>query len=84
MSCEKPVLIYINEESAKVGYGEVPPVLNARSEEQIYRQILSVRDAEFRAQVGERSRRFMNEHHDWRKVTDRLAEDLRQVSGCAS
>jgi glycosyltransferase involved in cell wall biosynthesis len=83
MACGKPVLIHIDAVSAHEAYGEVPPVLNARTEDEIYEQMLFVRDRGIREEIGAAARRFVLHHHDWRKVTDTLAHDLREICGTA-
>ena len=79
MACEKPVLIHIDDVSARDAYGELPPTLSSKTEDEIYRQMLSVRDREVRSDIGAAARRFVLRHHDWQKVTDTLASSLKEI-----
>ena len=79
MACGKPVLIHIDAVSAREAYGDAPPVLNAKTEDEIYEQMLSVRDRGRREELGAAAREFVLHHHDWRKVTDTLAQGLREI-----
>jgi glycosyltransferase involved in cell wall biosynthesis len=63
----KPVMIYINEASHGVSTPDPPPVLNARTEEEIYAQIKRCAEPEFLASLGERARAWVKLHYDWKR-----------------
>lgn len=74
MSCGKPVMIYINNSCADRCYPERPPVLNARTEEDIFHQIELASDASFRQEKGAQAREWILKYHEASLVADRLID----------
>lgn len=72
MSSAKPVLIYCNNECARECYGDIPPVLNASSEEEILSCMRASLDRIYLAKLGADARRWVLKHHDSNKVAEML------------
>jgi glycosyltransferase involved in cell wall biosynthesis len=81
MSCAKPVLTYCDEKSCADCYGEVPPLLNARSEDDIARQLEKTLDMAYLADTGSRARAWVMKHHDTGVTADILIDVYRNVLG---
>ena len=65
MASEKPLISYLNEELYKKIYGDIPPILNARTESDVYdalTQLLS--DGKKCIEVGKKSRSWLLKHHN--------------------
>lgn len=81
MSCAKPVIVYVNTECYKVCYPDLPPVLNARSEDEIYERLLEVSDRARRETIGKNAREWILKYHHWEKVIDKLIFHYETVLG---
>jgi len=81
MSCGKPVMIYINTECSDLVYPDRPPVLNCRTEEEIYQQLLRASDKEYREQLGRQAREWILKYHHWEKVINQLIFYYETVMG---
>jgi glycosyltransferase involved in cell wall biosynthesis len=79
MACAKPVLIYLKNECVDQCYPERPPVLNARTEEQIYQQIILVSGKVFRDELGLKAREWILKYHDGRQVAERLIAHYQSI-----
>ena len=79
MACGTPLVTYMDEEYARLGYGDTPPVLNSRVEEEIYQRLLDAEDTARRREMGERSRQWALQHHSWERVVDDLIEQFKEV-----
>jgi len=59
MSCEVPVVIYLNEWNKKC-FGEMPPIVNARTAGEIYESmVLLSSDRKIRKEIGIKERKFV-------------------------
>ena len=76
MSCEKPVLMYYNEEYIKRTFGEIPPILNSFSEEDILNNLIVLQSEEKRIQIGKESREWIKKTHDPRRVAQKHLDIL--------
>lgn len=74
MSCEAPVIMYLSKRHMLQTFGEMPPVLNVRSSEEIYKQLLLCTDKTFLRKQGELSRRWVLKHHGAEVVTQKHLE----------
>jgi len=74
MACAKPLLIYAKEDCAKVCYPELPPVVNCRSEKEIYQGIIKVRDSHFREKIGIEARKWVVKYHSKEVVLKKLLD----------
>jgi glycosyltransferase involved in cell wall biosynthesis len=80
MSCGKPLVIYLNREWHLDTFGEVPPILNARSPEQIFEMMKFVAEQpEACKKIGEAEREFVLKYNHADVVAPKfikLYEDL--------
>lgn len=64
MSAGKPTIIYVDETTNKLLYRcDMPPVLNAHGEEEIYQCLMRCRDREFLKQAGKDSAEWAYRNH---------------------
>ena len=65
MACEKPVINYIDKELHEKWYGEIPPIINAHTEDEIYYSLLQlVNDRNMIRKIGAESRKWLLKHHN--------------------
>jgi glycosyltransferase involved in cell wall biosynthesis len=64
MACGKPLMIYLSQSHFSRVYDEFPPVLNARTEEEIIHSLEMCRSKKARDEVGQKSREWVAKHHD--------------------
>lgn len=81
MACEKPLIIYLSEPHFSRIYSELPPVLNARTEEEILHFLSLCTDKKTRIELGRRSRQWVSQHHDAAIVAKRHAEIYAKMLG---
>lgn len=81
MSCAKPVIAYVNNQYSEPVYAEAPPILNCRTEDEIYQQLLKAGDKEYRQQLGRRAREWILKYHHWEKVIDKLILHYETILG---
>lgn len=67
MACGKPLLTYLKEDCALACYGELPPLFNGRTENEILRQLNQAANSDC-AGMGLAARGWMEKHHNWRVV----------------
>lgn len=79
MSCESPVIMYLSKRHMLQTFGEMPPVLNVRTAEQIYQQLLLCTDKSFLKKQGELSRRWVLKHHSPEVVTQKHLEVYKEI-----
>ena len=72
MSCGKPLMIHIDRDRAERCYSAPPPVLYARSEEEILQRIRETADRDLLADMGRRARQWIIDHHQGRMLAQRL------------
>ena len=72
MACGTPVVMAFDATLHNWCFPELPPVLDARTPEQIYERLrrLASDEAE-RARLGRVCRAWIETHHGWRLVVDR-------------
>ena len=72
MACSRPVVMAYDEQVNRWAFPEPPPVVDARSSEQIYKALRRLaEDAEERERLGRVGREWVQRHHGWRIVVDR-------------
>lgn len=80
MSCEVPVVIYLNEWNKKC-FGEMPPIVNARTAGEIYESmVLLSSDRKIRKEIGIKERKFVLKYSHPDIVAEKLIslyEELR-------
>ena len=79
MSCGKPLFIYIKEEAARQCYAELPPVLNAHTEDEIFHQIERIADDVERMKFGQAAREWISKYHDGNMVAQKLIDIYKDV-----
>ena len=79
MAMERPVLISINEEDVVREYGEMMPVLNCRTPEQICENLLLMRDEPERREIGKKARKWVVKHHDKNLVAKKLLSTYSEI-----
>jgi len=72
MSCGKPLLIHIDGDWAGRCYSTPPPVLYARSEDEILQRIREAADARLRDELGRQAREWIIDQHQGSKSAQRL------------
>jgi hypothetical protein len=72
MSVGKPVMIYLQENCLRLLYPETMPVLNCRSEEEIYAAIMKCRDREYLQRLGREAKAWVFKYHDWETCLDQF------------
>lgn len=65
MSCERPLIQYLDKELYKKFYSEVPPILNAKTEDEIYSCIQKlIKNPDLGIEIGKRSREWILKYHN--------------------
>jgi glycosyltransferase involved in cell wall biosynthesis len=78
MCCGKPVLIFYKKNYIVRAFGEEPPILNSFTEDEICSCMMKLaKDAEFRLELGKKSREWIIKTHSSRIVARRHLELLR-------
>ncbi len=78
MACEAPVVIYLNQWNKKC-FGEMPPVVNARTVDEIYEAMKLLTDQNTRRKIGEREKRFISKHNHPDVVANKLIKLYKEV-----
>ena len=77
MSCGKPVLMFYKKNYILRAFGEEPPILNSFTEEEIYSNLIKLaKDADFRKDLGKKSREWVIKTHSPRIVALKHLEVL--------
>jgi glycosyltransferase involved in cell wall biosynthesis len=80
MACGKPVVLNFNRQVHEWCYDEMPPVLGARTEHEIFERMVEVsEDRGYAAAVGQVSREWIVKHHGWELVADRQVSVYREL-----
>lgn len=74
MSCETPLVIYLNHWNEKC-FGEMPPVINTSTTEGIYNAMVDLTDPKLQRKVGSAGRNFTLKHNH----PDRIAKQLMKI-----
>jgi glycosyltransferase involved in cell wall biosynthesis len=80
MACAKPVLMHIDMAHADRCYGERPPLLNARTEDEILEALRHASDPGRRQALGARARDWVMRFHDRGVVARRLLAIYRDIA----
>jgi glycosyltransferase involved in cell wall biosynthesis len=91
LSCGRPVITHLDPQVHRWcldsgGLGELPPIVQARTADELYRQmVLLATYPQMRADYGHNGRAWVEEFHSWRLVAERHAALYRRVLGrCAA
>ena len=80
MACGKPVLVHVDAACAIRSYGELPPVLSAKTEDEILQALRRAGDAGYRRSLGTQAREWVIRHHDADEVATRLIDIYRGLA----
>jgi len=72
MACGKPVMTYVNINCLKILYTELPPLLNCKTEEEIYEQIIKCQDRIYLQELGQKSYNWAYKNHHWKNCLDQF------------
>ena len=78
MACEKRVIVAIKERWYKEQLGEVPPVLNAHTAEDVCRQLLKCYYKPL-DKMKKRARTFITEHFEYNTVAQKVYTTLQEI-----
>ncbi len=82
MACEKPVILHFDRQVHEWCYGEMPPVISARTVEQIFERLVELgADLARRETIGRASREWIVKYHGWELVADRQIAVYRELLG---
>lgn len=62
-SCEKPLIAYINAEYYEKLYGESPPLINAKTIEEIHESLHHLKNGKTRKELGVAARKWVTKYH---------------------
>lgn len=80
MACGTPVVMAFDSELHRWCFSELPPVVDARTPEQIYAALLRLAEDEGElARLGRQGRDWIERHHGWRLVIDRHLQIYEEV-----
>jgi len=80
MSCGKPVLMFYKKEFIMRAFGEEPPILNSFTEDEICSNLIKlVKNPEFRNEIGQKSREWIEKTHSPQKVAEEHLKVLESV-----
>jgi len=78
MSCEKPVFVYLDKDANRNAFGEIPPVINVRTPEEILKA-LSCLDRKKMQDIGRKGREWVIRKHSLEIVTKIHVELYRKL-----
>lgn len=80
MACGKPVMLHFDREVHEWCYGEMPPVVSAKTEGQIFDRLMELlSSSDHRTAIGNASREWIEKYHGWELVADRHIEIYREL-----
>lgn len=78
LACAKPLITYLKEDPARRCYGDIPPIFNGRTVDQI--EIALRKSADCDRQVrGAASRAWTERHHHWKHVVENVLAQYETV-----
>jgi glycosyltransferase involved in cell wall biosynthesis len=80
MACGKPVVVYFEPQIHQWCFSEMPPIIEAQTEEEIYEEVKELfQDPSRRKCLGEQSRAWVIQHHGWRRVAEEHIRLYREI-----
>jgi glycosyltransferase involved in cell wall biosynthesis len=80
MACGKPVVMHLDRRAHEWCFAEMPPVVPAATEEDIFTRLMELAgDSARRAAIGQMSREWVIKHHGWELVADRQIAVYREL-----
>jgi len=69
LACKKPLIQYFDQNLNKKFYDELPPIIGARTEEQVLNSLLKlIEDRKTCKDIGRKSREWLLKYHDPKKI----------------
>jgi len=81
MACGRPVVMYLDEYWNKKCYGQVAPVLNVQTVDEILGAMVALTDRDLRRKLGEQARNYVVERHSPEIVARKYVELYEEVLG---
>lgn len=81
LSCEKPVVSYVDSDIWTRWHGSAPPVANARSADDIYLRMVELEDSDLRKEYGRKGRKWISETCEMKVVAERQLKVCEEVAG---
>ncbi|MEM4335731.1 MAG: glycosyltransferase family 4 protein [Candidatus Anstonellales archaeon] len=78
MALGKPVIAYINEKLHQKLYRSVPPVLDAKNEDEIYNILIKLCEIDI-LEIGEKSQKWLNKYHNKRNIVKKIITVYKQL-----
>ena len=72
-------MLYVNEKIHEWCLSEMPPIVNARTSEEVHAGLRSLLDIEYRQKLVRRARRWYDEYHSNQVVASRLADAVKDA-----
>lgn len=79
MACGRPVVMYLEQYWNKRCYGEVAPVMNVRTTDQIFDAMVALSDPNLRRKLGEEGRNYVVQHHSPDMIANRYIQLYEEV-----
>jgi len=80
MACGKPVVLRFDRSVYEWCYAEMPPVISAKSEDEIFERLMELsEDPGYCAAIGLAAREWVVKHHGWELVADRQVSVYREL-----
>lgn len=80
-SCGRPTMIYLDKYWHTHCFGEMPPVLNVYSIDEIYQTLIRCLDKDFRQDVGRQNRGYVVKHLSYKPVAEQTKKLYEEVLG---
>ena len=81
MSCGRPMMVSIDNETVSQCYAEPPPLYACTTEDEILRELKSIGTKEAARDRGTMCREWILRHHHWDRVTSQVIDVYEQVLG---
>jgi glycosyltransferase involved in cell wall biosynthesis len=79
MACARPVVMYLEKYWNTKCYGEVAPVLNAQTADEIFGAMVALTDERYRQKVGLDARNYVVRHHGPEVIAEKYMQLYREV-----
>ena len=79
MACARPVVMYLEKYWNTKCYGEVAPVLNAQTADEIFGAMVALTDERYRQKVGLDARNYVIKHHGPEVIAKKYMQLYREV-----
>lgn len=76
----KPLVTYLNKKLYSEYYEKLPPILNAKNEEEIYNAMIKVEDRKMREYIGREARKWIKKNHHWKLIIEELIKEYYNIA----